>query len=346
MPHRKHWLKALACLAAAFVLAVGLAACSDDDDDQIQALSYNMYFGFDFNNALVSPDLAFAQYLRTDVEGRINGMAQYLATNKPDFVGLQEVVTLTLTQGTPDPGDDTRLADFQAALAAATQAAGGPEYRVFTLTNLEFPGVINLGGTQQPFQFQVANVILVHPDWSAQAVGNGLIFQTLASVGPLTIRRGAHHVRATRSGTTIELFNTHLESVSDLVAAGQAAELVQYVNTQVGSAQNTALIFGDMNATPADPAYQVLAGAGWTDAFAAAGSGSGFTCCQAGDLDNASSQASQRIDYVFVRPGTAPSAPRIVSARVVLDQRVARSDAMGQIWPSDHFGVLATIELE
>ena len=52
--------------------------------------------------------------------------------------------------------------------------------------------------------------------------------------------------------------------------------------------------------------------------------------------------ASQRIDYVFLVPGSARPA-RVVGSRVVLDQPVGRGRAR---WPSDHYGVLAEIALD
>jgi endonuclease/exonuclease/phosphatase family metal-dependent hydrolase len=332
-------------MALTFALALGLPACDGDGSDEVTALSYNMYFGFDFAQAFSAPAAAFAQFQRTDLGARIRGMAEFLADEEPDLVGLQEVMSLVLTQGTQDPGDDTPIADFLSTLQTAIRNVNGPEYEVFVLQNITVPLTADLGTGPQDLLFRASNVILVHPDWTSQAVGQGRIFTTRAVFGPVTIDRGVHHVRATRDDLTIEVFNTHLESVSLQVATAQAAEVLDYIETQTGSSANTAILFGDMNATPTEAAYQALAAGGLIDTFADANGGAqGFTCCQAADLDNASSEASQRIDYVFVVPGTDPSEPEIVSSEVVLDERVARSTGADQIWPSDHFGVLTVLE--
>jgi hypothetical protein len=52
---------------------------------------------------------------------------------------------------------------------------------------------------------------------------------------------------------------------------------------------------------------------------------------------------SRRIDYVFVVPG-ANGVPRVLESRVVLDVPLRRAEGT-TLWPSDHYGVLAVIEM-
>lgn len=72
----------------------------------------------------------------------------------------------------------------------------------------------------------------------------------------------------------------------------------------------------------------------------------GLTCCQAGLLDNAESQLSERIDQIWIKP--APDhygGPfvREVDADVVGDQPEDKTP--GGLWPSDHAGVATSMTL-
>jgi hypothetical protein len=60
-------------------------------------------------------------------------------------------------------------------------------------------------------------------------------------------------------------------------------------------------------------------------------------------VDAVRSTVSRRIDFVFVVPG-ANGAPRVRESRVVLDVPRRRADGT-TLWPSDHYGVLAVIEI-
>jgi hypothetical protein len=57
----------------------------------------------------------------------------------------------------------------------------------------------------------------------------------------------------------------------------------------------------------------------------------------------AQSTVSRRIDFVFAVPG-ANGVPRVLESRVVLDIPRRRADGT-TLWPSDHYGVLAVIEI-
>ena len=63
----------------------------------------------------------------------------------------------------------------------------------------------------------------------------------------------------------------------------------------------------------------------------------GHTCCQAGDLRNEESLLHERIDYVWVRGA------RVRSAELLGADRSLRHAA--GMWPSDHAGVHAVVEL-
>jgi endonuclease/exonuclease/phosphatase family metal-dependent hydrolase len=103
-----------------------------------------------------------------------------------------------------------------------------------------------------------------------------------------------------------------------------------------------AIVAGDFNTRENADAYVELLGAGFVDAFRAVNpDAAGPTSRQ--QVDAVRSTVSRRIDFVFVVPG-ANGAPRVRESRVVLDVPRRRADGT-TLWPSDHYGVLAVIEI-
>ena len=68
----------------------------------------------------------------------------------------------------------------------------------------------------------------------------------------------------------------------------------------------------------------------------------GFTCCQAVDVRNQKSLAYERIDFVFFRGGFDVRHAWIVGAEPG-DRTPKNPD---RLWPSDHAGVVATLDFE
>jgi endonuclease/exonuclease/phosphatase family metal-dependent hydrolase len=103
------------------------------------------------------------------------------------------------------------------------------------------------------------------------------------------------------------------------------------------------LVMGDLNAGDRVPAILHLSEAsGWIDAWRAAHPDApGATVWQR--VDAAEPTVFRRVDYVFLVPGRAcPAAVR--DSRVVLNTPLRRADG-ATLWPSDHYGVLADIDL-
>jgi len=94
-------------------------------------------------------------------------------------------------------------------------------------------------------------------------------------------------------------------------------------------------------------AYEAIAGAGFNDSWTEAGTGDGFTCCQADNLLNTSSQLSSRVDYVLFRAAPAPDG--VVTSMNASDADVVGDDSADRtpsgLWPSDHAGVVTTVML-
>ena len=156
-------------------------------------------------------------------------------------------------------------------------------------------------------------------------------------VGPISFPRQWIAVDAKIRGKSFRLITTHLESVAAPFRIAQAQELL----AGPGNTRLPTLLIGDFNSEPGaggDAAAGLIA-SGFTDVWPLARpTDLGFSCCQAADLRNAESQLSQRIDLVLVRNGL-----HIVDAQLV-GNRLQDKTPTG-LWPSDHAGVVATLQL-
>jgi len=135
----------------------------------------------------------------------------------------------------------------------------------------------------------------------------------------------------------LQVFSTH--TGSDACQVRRIAELVEARRGEL-----PAVAVGDFNA--ADSAESITALArdhGFMDAWRAAGQGpsAGLTVWQR--VDAPSATVSRRVDFIFLVPYGAASA-RVRNSRVVLDTPERRADGT-LLWPSDHYGVLADVDL-
>jgi exonuclease III len=103
------------------------------------------------------------------------------------------------------------------------------------------------------------------------------------------------------------------------------------------------ILVGDFNsaAEPLDTTetYDLIANAGFVDAWELRNdpAAPGFTCCQANDLRNVTSQLDSRIDLIWLL-GQLPAVTPDVHV-IGADQADKTSTGL---WPSDHAGVVAT----
>jgi endonuclease/exonuclease/phosphatase family metal-dependent hydrolase len=161
--------------------------------------------------------------------------------------------------------------------------------------------------------------------------------------------RIAMHARYTLAlGVELDAYVTHLtdhneQSNGVSVRVEQARELVEWVQ-RTSRPENAVLIGGDFNDIPQSDTICTVTGAGFIDLHAASATGPGYTNDR-NDIDIEAEHASpnQRIDYVFLRPGSGRKFA-IYSVELILDRPSAEPDGRW-LWASDHFGVLARIEL-
>ena len=92
------------------------------------------------------------------------------------------------------------------------------------------------------------------------------------------------------------------------------------------------------------PPYMQFVDAGYTDIWTLRpGDLAGFTCCQAPDLLNRRSMLDERIDFIF----SAEVPAKVRQARVVGASVSDKTPPPGpRLWPSDHGGVVATLQFE
>jgi endonuclease/exonuclease/phosphatase family metal-dependent hydrolase len=104
-----------------------------------------------------------------------------------------------------------------------------------------------------------------------------------------------------------------------------------------------AVLMGDFNAVAESLAITALTDdEGFVDAFRVANpTEAGLTVWQR--VDAPTTTARRRADYVFLVPGTAFPG-RVLSSRVVLNAPGRLPDGT-TLWPSDHYGVLAELEV-
>ena len=107
-----------------------------------------------------------------------------------------------------------------------------------------------------------------------------------------------------------------------------------------GAADSDAtIVVGDFNADPAEPAYGCMVGAGFRSAYAEAyGAEPTVTWprgLQGPAIDDDGDPGC--LDYIWVR-----GAARVVSARLVFDRPAVDDPGL---YPSDHFGVAAHVEI-
>jgi endonuclease/exonuclease/phosphatase family metal-dependent hydrolase len=133
----------------------------------------------------------------------------------------------------------------------------------------------------------------------------------------------------------LDVYSTHTNR--DVCQHRRVAELVAARRSRL-----PAVVMGDFNAVEDGAAMAALAEAGLVDTFRAANpTEAGSTVWQ--QIEAPEPTVVRRVDYVLVLPGTAMDV-RVRASRVVLNTpgHLANGSAL---WPSDHHGVLADLEL-
>jgi len=361
----------LAVLVVA-LLAPTAGSAHDRSGRDLTFMSYNLYLGSSLDPALEVAELppeqqpaafvaAVAQIygtaVFTDFPTRADAIADIIAADEPDVIGLQEV-TNWIAQATI-PGANPTSYDFLEILMAEL-AARGLDYEVAGVSQnanigpapLVAPGFGCLAVQPVPdcvVKLQDRDVILVNDDtrglrWRNPQSGTYAAQETFPLPGgaPVSFGRGWVSIDAKYHGRRFHVANTHLE-VSSFPAVQEAQAREFLAGPAKGPGADIAL--GDFNSAAdgsTTDSYDILTG--WfrfRDAWAVNPGDPGYTSGQNQTLTNPVSLLAKRIDLVLVH-----GAVRTVEAHVVGDVPF-RSQTLPPrpIWPSDHAGVVATLRL-
>ena len=324
----------------------------------VTVMTRNMYIGADVDAAMAAlansddsddvPALfaALQTLQHTDLAARVQALAGEIAGNRPQVVAIQEAYELFVDQSLLQmfglSGGSIQV-DYLQALQAALSARG--LYYTVAGRNTTTDATV-AGGAVHIVDHDALLVDADHVTLNGAPVES--VFQAnIGEVAPgVVLRRGYVAAQATVDGIPMLLMTSHLESGQSAEIVGlryyQALELAQVI----GTAPRVVLL-GDLNGVAGSTMYQVLAGAGLVDTWAALRPReAGLTCCHSYDLSNRKPAFYERIDYVWTRGFNGPSG-RVQGeiTRTGMEPRDRVRGAFGLIWPSDHAGLVAMLRL-
>ena len=130
----------------------------------------------------------------------------------------------------------------------------------------------------------------------------------------------------------------HHEVPDAAIRAEQAAAVIDWLDGRAADSDAT-IVVGDFNADPAEPAYGRMVGADFRSAYAEANGAEPDVTWPSGLQGPAIDDDGDPgcLDYIWVR-----GAVRVVSARLVFDRPAVDDPGL---YPSDHFGVAAHVEI-
>ena len=330
---------------------------------QLTVMTQNLYLGSSLSPALdpsvdTQPEFVaavariYGTALATDFPTRAEVIADTIAAEQPDLIGLQEVTDWVATATHPGPTPVSQ--DFLAILTAAL-AERGLHYEVAAIAHNADIGPAPLVAPQFGCGPTAADclvslhdrdVILVNNDtpglrWKDPRSGEYDAQQVLTppAGAPVSFARGWVTIDAKYHGERFRFANTHLE-VADFPVV-QEAQALEFL---AGPAEtDDALIaVGDFNSAAdgtTTPSYGILA-TELNDVWLVNSGDPGFTSGQNGTLSNPTSRLSQRIDLVLTR---SSERTRVTAgdAHLVGDDPFRTTPP--PLWPSDHAGVVATL---
>ena len=311
---------------------------------------------------------------QTNFPVRAGLLADEIAANEPDLIGVQEVAwwrqgPLQLDQvGVPNATATDY--DFLEILLDKL-AERGVQYEpvsIATRADVEAPSFTGsllappISTDARDVRLTMRDVVLMHVEDGLSLIDEfQKVFNTNFQVPPVLGRsinfdRGYQWVDVRAGATRFRFVNTHLESSSSDIALAQAAELVNNAKAQ----GRTTIFVCDCNSDPLNgdihdvvppivtrhwAAYRLITGngageGGFTDEWLEwAPAEEGFTSGLSELVNDATAAGFRhRIDMVFAR--TADGDGLAVDRGRTTGTTVASKDPTTGLWPSDHGGVV------
>ncbi len=330
-------------------------------------MTRNVYPGITIESIMAAPPEqipvaaaeAWGKLQVTNFAERAGALAAEIALNAPHVVGLQEI-PIYRTQlpsdaivGGTQPATTVAF-DFLQILLDSLAARGAhyvPQV-AYRTTDAEVPAFAGFGSDGSPFFMDIrytdGDAILVRKDVRAANAASGIYRAAIPfAIGgvPLPIVRGWGAVDATVGGVTYRVVTTHLEDMVPEVQVGQAMELLAMLQGET----KPIVLVGDFNSdalTNATLTYGMLRAAGFADVWAQANPRDpGATCCNAELLNNPTPAYTQRIDLILLRGSDVRDGRFVGGLSAALVGSTAAGRTASGLWPSDHAGVVARVEM-
>lgn len=361
------WLSKLGLtMVLALLLAITLSAQTRPAEPRLQGsgtlkvMTYNMDVGADYAGMLdrdYNTFLQAATKMVTDIRasdpaGRTQAIAREIVATMPHLVSLQEVATMSTG---PTKDNLTLEFDYLQLLLQALSDQGAHYTLVHSLTTWDATVPTSLGlyarGTWtvaiiaradlDPAAFSFTN--FQEGKWTATFIPHLYALDGKPDACPVALdAKGACRMPWPRGWVSADVFyrdkqfrivGAHLDSASALLEIPQGIELLNGpANTSL-----PVIVAADLNcdcSNPNDPMYPTCVNftkAGFTDAWAVANpSDVGYT--------KYFPVLSQRSDYAMVRGRF-----KVQAVFIVGDQ--ASDKTPSGLWPSDHAGVVARLQL-
>jgi endonuclease/exonuclease/phosphatase family metal-dependent hydrolase len=361
-------LRSLIAAVVAFgALAVPTAASAAEDE--VTVMSRNIYLGSDLSPAINAPTIEQAidgagqiynEVVRTNFPARAVALAEEIRRGKPDLVGLQEVAHWTVQTpsdigGPPiNPNAQPASDNLYNFLDLLTDEVGS-KYRVVGVQNefeAELPADTDqndatggFAGADLDARLLMRDVILARKGVKTSKVrSDNYVNRFETSVGgvPVFADRGWISTEAKVGDASFRFVNTHLEAFGDpSIRAAQAKELVK----KPAKSDKDVILVGDMNSDKDDSdgsekAYETITKAGFVVRQSGGGtSGHDDSLTDPNDQD----QFDRKIDFVFANDKKIKLV-KDKSQIVGRDDPSEMTSTTPPLWPSDHAGVLSTLE--
>ncbi len=344
------------------VLAVLLGATAPTTNaaspHTVTVMTQNLYQGTELANTIAATNQLqfllgvatdYGNVVNTNFPERADAIASEIARARPNLVGLQEVALWQTfpvdAQGNPS-GRPTVTYDFEKILLDKL-AAHGASYKT-AVKHVDFSvagvGLFSTGLLGVSLTEQLA--ILVRSDQAfteAQQAGYRAAITLPTFRGPVTVGSGWVSVDAAAGDRPFRFITTHLSSIGPQLLGVQPQQMQELL---AGPAVTSlpVVIAADVNTTPtmsAPSAYTEAVSAGFADEWVRRNHGDpGYTAFQVlPTIDNATSNLSERIDYVL---GLGPIAPHDLD----LVGGTASARTPSGLWPADHAGLVASLKIK